>query len=324
MDYTDRDLWQTLQVVMPERESFGWPERHDLPGQAWIEWAKREILRAPEKDEWDGYADLALAGYAARFMRVMEAVLAFRDRHTQQKWREHGLRCELVYSCLKSGLVAAGLSPGEADRAYNAALYAGYFLETKVDEWHPGMPNHQGRNTYVRLTYAGTSLANEYSIPPAFDAEDTHEAADIERFPGPDADLSKASDECEARATDSNHSDPEPHILGNRITVCGGQGSEVRYIDLKNIIAGCEGASRSKIRKLDKLTQEGNVSSQNGVVWTGPVCMAREIRKDGGPSERILHLYDMENVRAFFGRIDDERLVPYDAFLLPQQIVQPA
>lgn len=323
MEYTDKDLWQTLQVVMPEEPHFGMPERHDLPGRAWIEWAKQEILRAPEKDEWGECSELALAGYAARFMRVMEAVLDFRDSRTRQQWREHGLRCELVYSCLKSGLVAAGLSPGTADQAYDAAIYDRYFLETRVDEWHPGMPNHQGRNTYVRLTYAGTALANEYSIPPAFDAEYDRDATDNSHAHAPEVDLSKAVDDCEMRTADAIPSNPDaPHVLGNRITVCGGRGGETRYIDVKNMLAACEGASRSRIRKLDRETQDGNAPRQNGIAWTGPVCTAREIRKDGSPSERTLHLYDMEAVRAFFGRLDDDRLRPYDAFLVPQALCE--
>jgi hypothetical protein len=253
----------------------------------------------------------------------MEAVLNFRDSRTRQQWREHGLRCELVYSCLKSGLVAAGLSPGTADQAYDAAIYAGYFLETKVDEWHPGMPNHQGRNTYVRLTYAGTSLANEYSIPPAFDAEDNRAATDNEQAYIPEMDLSKAADDGEAQAANAiqSNSDASP-ILGNRITVCGGRGGEMRYIDVKNMIAACEGASLTRIRTLDRQVQEGNASRQNGVAWIGPVCTAREIRKDGSPSERTLHLYDMEAVRAFFGRLDDDQLRPYDVFLVPQSLCE--
>lgn len=100
-----------------------------------------------------------------------------------------------------------------------------------------------------------------------------------------------------------------------RITLCGGSGGEARYIDLPNITHACEGASKRSIRELDRKAKRGEPPVRNGAEWKGPVACAFLPTKDGGISENRLNLYDLENVRAYFGRVDSAALIPRDAYL---------
>lgn len=302
MSLSDIDLWRILQVTVPAYDPFLYPERQH-PNAEWKERAKQWIVDCDE-------STTSLARYTARLVSLMEEVNRYRDDQTQFLWRQHEFRRDLVLSCLRSGLVAAGLPAHMAEDAYIAALDTSCLHDSIAEDWHPGMPSGSGRVTCVRLTYLGQKATEDSVVDLESSAQDTEPFG--EYIEGESlANMDKPAPPSPAQGK------PTPEL---RITVCGGRGNEVRYIDVRNMTRACDRATKTKIRQLDKSFKSGEVTYQNGVAWKGPVFACQRIRTDGQPANTMIHLYDMANVRDFFGRIDDSLLRPYEAILCPEPI----
>lgn len=185
-DMTDEDLWHILQVTPPANTS-DWANSRSTPAsRTWINWAKGEVLSGVEAKAHGNHLSL----YFARFLRVMDAVVAWRDYEVRERWNNYGYRRSLVKACLLNGFAACDIPPDSDEIAFIAAKDAGYILMEDADDWRPGMASGSGRRMYVKLTFAGKKRAEKASKMPAMDQDSAPE----EEMPPPQASLAPEDD----------------------------------------------------------------------------------------------------------------------------------
>jgi len=164
---SDNDLWRLVgweptspaeraRILFPG-SGVGFAASHevdDRPDQAWIDWAKAEILSGPGKRPPDD-------AYVCRLLRVMEM------GGSGESWKE-----ELQAAVVSGLMVCSEGSPHTgrfsylASQAIRAAVSSGLVEERQVDTWRPGMVSGSGIRTIVRLTMAGRLLAARASDEP--------------------------------------------------------------------------------------------------------------------------------------------------------------
>ena len=186
---SDSDLWRFLrwEPTSPDehraqipiwRRSSQANQLDNRPSQAWIDWAKSEILDGP-KDRSAG------SEFVCRMLRILEAV------HVS------GVEDEVLKAATLVGIMLAG----DGRKTSNDALWAdqyvyhaiadGFISEKGKDTWYPGMPSGSGWKRFLRLTLAGQYLAEQHGVMPAFrdgsQPEDTPRPLPEQGATGPDA-----------------------------------------------------------------------------------------------------------------------------------------
>ena len=165
---SDDELWQLIgwrptspyergPVLFPGSSNFwGWDSQIDnCPSQAWIDWAKREIIQCDE--------DRAL--YLCRLLRMLE--LFHRDGVSRTPRVEMNFLC----AAFVGGLAVAGKEEAldgtdQVDVTLALAEQRRLILIGKIDEWCPGMPSGSGWKRYVRSTLAGRRFVGSRDLAP--------------------------------------------------------------------------------------------------------------------------------------------------------------
>lgn len=167
---SDEDFWQILQINNPPAPP-SWGLESSTPGAGWIAWGKKEITSASANPKLpiQGHA---LAMYIVRFLRIMEAVVRWREYDVRERCKQHGYEEGFLITCVKNGLAASGREPDYAYEGLSWAKSSGYILEKPVDDYDLLRISGRSVRPYLNLTFLGRKEAEAISpMPPITESE---------------------------------------------------------------------------------------------------------------------------------------------------------
>ena len=168
MQLTDRELWHILQVE-PAAKPLPWErDAKPVPGTAWIEWAKTEVLSGVGAVSKAGIHLERCSVYLARLVRVLDILTEYGFSQANRHMKDGVAVYEEDYLniLLVNGLEACDYSSGNTEKALWFAKRDGFLTDRKVDAWHPGMPSGSGMRTCYGLTFKGKKQAEKASVMP--------------------------------------------------------------------------------------------------------------------------------------------------------------
>lgn len=168
MQLTDQELWHILQVE-PGAKAMPWEkDAKPVPGTAWIEWAKTEILSGVGAVSKSGIHLDRCSVYLARLVRVLNILTEYGFAQAKRHMKDGAAVYEEDYlnALLVNGLEACECSSGKAEQALSLAKRDGFLTDRKVDTWHPGMPSGSGMRMCYGLTFKGKKQAEKASVMP--------------------------------------------------------------------------------------------------------------------------------------------------------------
>ena len=182
MQLTDQELWHILQVE-PAAKPRPW-ERDDkpVPGTAWIEWAKTEILSGVGVASKSGIHLERCCVYLARLVRVLDVLVECGIAQTSRR-REDGAAIyeeSFLNALLLNGLEACGYSSGKIEDTFWLATRDGVLTGDDFDDWCPGMASGSGWRKYYGLTFKGKKQAANASVMPQVEETGRDERAQID------------------------------------------------------------------------------------------------------------------------------------------------
>ena len=174
MTLTDQDFWHILQIAPPVSNPSRWEQNvTPVPGQAWFEWAKTEVLSMEAASPSRVQQPHAIV-YLARLVRVLD-VLAECGIDQDKMRRENGIAMyaeAYLKELLNDGLAACDCSANNVEYTLLRARHDGLLTEHKCDDWHGGMKFGTGKRTYYALSYTGKKQAEKASVmPPVWDEQ---------------------------------------------------------------------------------------------------------------------------------------------------------
>ena len=175
MTLTDQDFWHILQIAPPVPNPNRWEQDvTPVPGQAWFEWAKTEVLSVGAASPSRVQQPHSIV-YLARLVRVLD-VLAECGIDQDKMRRENGIAMyaeTYLKELLNDGLAACDCSANNVEYTLLRARHDGLLTEHKCDDWHAGMKTGTGKRTYYSLSLSGKKQVEKVSVmPPVWDEQD--------------------------------------------------------------------------------------------------------------------------------------------------------
>lgn len=184
MELTDQELWHILQVE-PAANPRPWErDAKPVPGTAWIEWAKAEILSGAGVSSYGDKFKL-YSIYYSRLVRILDVLGECGISPTKSRIADGVTLYEESYldALVLNGLEACGCSSVRTQNTLSLMKQDGVFTDQTFDETQYGMRPGSGRNTYYGLTFKGKRQAVTASVMPQIEETGLDERAQIDADP---------------------------------------------------------------------------------------------------------------------------------------------